>query len=256
MAKRRRKKKINKKAIVIAVMALASSAAGYVFAPTICSFCCDVVDKAIKSSGFVVESINISGTNSSTETLVRTSLSLNTGDNIFKLSSNEIYDNIKKISWVKQAVVRKILPNTIDINVESKIPMAVFQHDSIFTLVDENGEFIENLSVLPQTLPIITGKNANLKFASLLNTISKYELVKKNLSSMTFVRERRWDIYVCGGIQVKLPDENLTAALDILSKIIDKNKFSGRNVESIDLRIKDNTIIKGLKVRKTNENMA
>jgi cell division protein FtsQ len=202
----------------------------------------------VQFTGFNLKNVNISGANHKTKVLIRKNMGMLEDDSIFKLSTKEIYQNVMSIPWVKSAVVQKYLPNVINVKIEERIPIAIFQHNSIFSLIDADGILIEEIKLFSKDLPVVSGDNANKEVGGILKVISNFEVVKKNLETITFLRGRRWDIVV-SGIKVKLPETNINEALDTLSTILKNGAINKNTAKSIDLRIPGNIIISGLKIK-------
>ncbi len=204
----------------------------------------------LKSTGFKVDSIIITGAknNSIKETITKQS-GLSYGDNIFKLSTEDIYQNIIKMTNIKSATVRKNLPNSIIIDVTEKTPIAIFQKDMKFYLIDKEGTTISEVTTRIGSYPIIAGDDADKNANVVLNIIAKFPTVKNKLDSMIFVRKRRWDIVVAGGILVKLPEDNIEKVVESLSILLSKENINKNTVKSIDLRVTENIIINGLKLK-------
>ena len=244
-----RKNRSYKKLITIGVLASAVIG-GYFILPRIESTLCCLGDTLIDISGFKIKRIEISGASPKVSKLIRKKLQLSeNNDSIFKKSSREIYTNVEKVSWVKSAIVRKNLPNIVKIDIVEAVPIAVFQHDAKSILIDGDGVFIEEVTEKPAGLPLISGLNANMKARQILDTISKFNEVNSRLETLSFVRERRWDISV-SGIKIKLPEKDLEKALEVLTIILKSEKFNKNTIRLIDLRIPDSVIMNGLKIKK------
>ncbi|MDR1390888.1 MAG: cell division protein FtsQ [Holosporales bacterium] len=204
-------------------------------------------------SGFQIKNINISGAGKKTERLVKAKLGLREGDSIFKLSTLDIYKRVTEVSWVKSVVVKKNLPNILNIEIKEATPIGIFQHDSISTLIDQDGVFIENVVEKIDNLPIIIGENANKNAKDILGLIAKFEIIRENIDLLKFIRERRWDIIV-SGIKIKLPEKNVEKALKTFSTILKSGKINKNTAKSIDLRISGDVIINELRIKRKNNN--
>lgn len=204
----------------------------------------DFLNLSIKAAGFVVKNINISGISKKKLVILNNELGINKKDSIFKLSTNEIYQNIICHNFVKSAIVKKNLPNTINIKITEKKPIAIFQNNGKFFLIDAGGSYIEEILFKSYNLPIVVGNEANLQAKNIIDKISKFKTIFTKLESMIFVRKRRWDIIISEGIYVKLPETNTEEALEILENLLTKESIKAS--KSIDLRIKGNIILKNI----------
>lgn len=247
MARKRKKQQKSKKKLILGISSVIFASGVYFFLPKIENIFFETCDSITHFAGFYVKNINITAADQKTKDLIKKNLGISEGENIFKLSIEEIYNNVMKIGWVKDATVSKNLPNVITIKVTEKSPIAVFQHNSKFTLVNESGDFIEDITEKPAELPVISGDEANLNIAEFLEIISKFKTVKDKINSLTYIRKRRWDIKICGGIHVKLPENDIEKSLEILTILLKQGNINKNTVKAIDLRVPESVIINGLK---------
>jgi cell division protein FtsQ len=225
------------------------------------------IDKTLKLAGFSVKTIDIQvlslrpGPSDRTVLLTQDTsklvklLGITKGDSIFKISSQQIYENIMTDTSIQSATVRKKLPNVVVVTVSFKIPIAIFQQGSKLTLIDEHGSLIRDVTNNPPNHPLVVGDDANLFAKTMLDTISQYEDIRKNLKSLAFIRKRRWDIDV-SGLKVKLPEVGVERALETLTILLRQPNINRKTVRYIDLRVPGSVIINGLKISKKAEKRA
>ena len=247
MKKKSKKKKIDYKIIkrwTVLFVFLAVLLSIKTFSDDISDFFLKSTEYVSNKSGLIVKNISITGETSK----ISKNIGISIGENIFKISSLEIKNNIMKNNWVKSITVHKKLPNTINIHITQKSPIAIFQSNEKFYFISESGEIIEKTTLSSNyCLPIITGENSaqNVKF--ILETINKFDRIAKKLNSLSFIRQRRWDIIICRGITVKLPEENINHALEILSELLKNPAINKNRVSCIDLRVPENIILSDVK---------
>lgn len=205
-------------------------------------------EKIARNSGFNLAKIDISGVSPRVAKVIMAKIAMNINDSIFSVSSNEMYDRITGISWIKQAIVKKNLPNIIKIEIEETQPIAVYQHDTKSILIDRDGKFIEEVSVKPTGLPLVSGTNANKSVYKILDEIAKFSDIMARLDALSYIRERRWNLTVAG-VKVKLPETNVADTLATLDTLIKNNKLNRNEVRSVDLRLPGQIIFNGLKLR-------
>jgi hypothetical protein len=79
------------------------------------------------------------------------------GDNIFWISVPAVYERLRSEPWVKEAAVRRRLPDTLSIFVEEHRPVAIVAGDG-FSYVDAGGKVIKRVEVGDdRDFPVITG---------------------------------------------------------------------------------------------------
>jgi cell division septal protein FtsQ len=169
----------------------------------------------------------------------------------------QIQENLMKNSWVKYADIKRILPNIIEIKIKEREPKAVLWHDQQFHLIDEEGYIIEPISddqiEERANFIIILGTNAEHSYYQVIDVLF-HKGIQHKVLSLAFVSERRWDIYLKSGVLVKLPEENIDKALDILKEML-KEDNEKSVYSTIDLRlIPDKIFFKVKKYNKVSEN--
>lgn len=86
-------------------------------------------------------------------------------NNIFKLELKDIHEKTLRLPGVKSCDIRRILPDTIQINLIERVPRAKISRHNAY-LVDEEGIILYKKYCMQtaQILPLITGLPANKKF--------------------------------------------------------------------------------------------
>ncbi|MBQ9440792.1 MAG: cell division protein FtsQ/DivIB [Alphaproteobacteria bacterium] len=202
----------------------------------------------IDLTGARIKTIIVIGASPKVEKLIIEKLGIKPGDSIFKVSTTNLLNNLINIGWIKDVSIHKILPNIIKIQVNERLPIAIYYHNKTYTLIDKDGHFIEDVTVNPN-LPLVSGIDANLNIFKMLQILDKYSSIKKELHSVIYVRQRRWDIILNNKITIKLPscnDSLMYKSLNTLNKLLKQPNIQN-SVVSIDMRIPSNIIIQGLK---------
>ena len=138
-----------------------------------------------------------------------------------------------------------IYPDTIRIFLKEKEPIAIWQNKYGNNLISKNGEIIlENkLNNFKNDLPIIIGEKAHKNISSILKILNIHENFTKNIWSLTFVNERRWDIHFNQGLTIRLPS---TKVKEAWQKIVYLNeKFDILNLGLIEIDIRNHNRILG-----------
>ncbi len=189
------------------------------------------------SLGFRVQEIIVQGrVNTQQQDLMKV-LQIDRGDPIFTIDLQQTRFRLEKLEWVRRATVVRRLPDLIHIKIEERHPIAIWQHHNQFHLVDEDGTAILTKNHRHYgVLPLVVGEGAPQKSPDILKILNDFSNIKKNLQALSRVRERRWNIYLVGGVLVKLSDHSLKQGLSILEKLLSEQRLSVNNVHEIDLR--------------------
>ena len=190
--------------------------------------------------GFKLENVLIEGQQNALSEDILATLNADTGTPIFALNLPEIQKQLQKISWIKAAAIERRLPSTLYIALLERTPIAIWQINKQFYLVDEEGYKItdSNLEKFADLLHVV-GSDANIYANKLIKDFVKYpELAAKILSAVRY-GERRWNLNFQQDITVKMPEAGFDKALNYLSELNKACKLFDQGYKSIDLRDHD-----------------
>jgi len=189
--------------------------------------------------GFKLENVIIEGQHNIDEPTILKVLNANKGSSIFALKLDEIRDNLKKNKWIKEAYVARRLPNTIYIKLFEREPVAIWQINNRLFLIDEEGyEISKNIEPFPHLLHIV-GEGANIYASRLVSELQKYPAIMNKTLAAVRCGDRRWDLNLKGGINIKLPEKNFEEALKYAEALNKANKLFNQNYKVLDLRDKN-----------------
>jgi len=205
-------------------------------------------EKLIHMSGHIgldVRDVFVEGRKNAALDIIMAATQVTIKTPILAYDIDAICANLFKIDWVKTATVQRRLPNLLYIKLVERQPIALWQQKGIHYLVDNDGVIIKS-PVLDafKLLPIVAGVNAPAHTPKLLALLERFITVRKHLSAMIRIRERRWDITLDGSITVKLPEDGLEDALARLSILLDEQKITPGDVLSVDLRMPKQVIMR------------
>ena len=211
----------------------------------------DFFNQILINSGFTIKNIEVLGANHLDKDDIIKFVRTYNNVNIFKVNIKDIYRKIKNNTWIKKASIEVIYPNTIKILLTEKKPIAIWQNRYGNNLITKTGDVIleKNLEDFKVYLPIIIGDNANKNIHSILNIFSANKDFLKNIWSLTFVNERRWDIHFKQGLTIRLPHSNTKEAWQKVIFLNENFKILNIGLTEIDLR-KPNQILGKINVDK------
>ena len=196
------------------------------------------LNKILIKNGFIIKNIEILGVKHLNKNDIIKIISTYKNINIFNVNINNIYREIKNNTWIKKASIEIIYPNTIKILLTEKKPIAIWQNRYGNSLITKSGDLIseKNLEKFKSYLPIIIGQNAHKNVHSILNILSSNQDFVKNIWSLTFVNERRWDVHFNQGLTIRLPSENVKKAWEKVVYLNQKFNLLSLGLTEIDLR--------------------
>ena len=198
----------------------------------------DFFNQILINSGFTIKNIEVLGANHLDKDEIIKIVRTYNNVNIFKVNIKDIYRKIKNNTWIKKASIQVIYPNTIKILLTEKKPIAIWQNRYGNNLITETGDVIleKNLDNFKVYLPIIIGDNANNNIHSILNIFSSNKDFFKNVWSLTFINERRWDVHFNQGLTIKLPSKNVGKAWEKVVHLDQNYNILSLGLTEIDLR--------------------
>lgn len=109
------------------------------------------------STFFNIETINVNNNKvlKKNDILKQAKISRNT--NIFKFSSKDIKNNLNKNPFVESVVVKRKIPNGIDINIKERERSFNLQYLSKYLIIDKEGFVLEHVKKQNKDLPTIKG---------------------------------------------------------------------------------------------------
>lgn len=188
-------------------------------------------------AGFRVEDILVKGRRHTQQADILSAIKIWKNQPIFACDLCKIRQDLLQIGWIKEAIVQRNLPNTLNINITERTHIAIWQHQKSFFVVDDSGGVFKIET--PKTfnnLPILIGLEAPQKSPHILKILEAYPELKKQIINITLIRQRRWDLNLTGGIVVKLPEINIEEAIGQLENLRALNKIIPGEMISIDLR--------------------
>ena len=205
----------------------------------------NLLNTILINNGFIIKNIEISGVNHLNKNDIIKIINAYNDLNIFNVNIKNIYKEIKNNPWIKKASIEIIYPNTIKILLTEKKPIAIWQNRYGNSLITKSGDVIfeKNLEEFKNYLPIVIGQNAHKNAHSILNILGINKDFVKNIWSLTYVNERRWDVHFNQGLTIKLPSKSIAKAWEKVL-YLDK-KFNILNLDLTELDLRNSSQILG-----------
>ncbi len=228
--------------VSIAVAVYGAFAGGYV--AQLATFAGEAIDKKIQAMGVRVESVVLTGRKNCDVDEIKRAIALERADSMLNVNTKVIRKRLLELGWVEQATVQRLLPNRIKVDIVERKPFAVWQLNGSFSLVDVTGAVIEGGNTAQFShLPLIVGEGANLHAERLHNALSPYPEIQSRVRAAVRIGNRRWNLRLASGIDVKLPEGSLEESLRELSILESETRLLVRNIRALDLRFPDRLII-------------
>lgn len=139
--------------------------------------------------------------------------------------------------WIAEASVQTLYPDRLQISVTEREAFALWQHDGEVFVVSADGTVLEPYSGERFTnLRFVVGRGAQLQAKDFLALLDRYPEIRNEVRASVLVADRRWNLRMKNGIDVRLPETDVERALDELARLDRDEKLLSRDIATIDLR--------------------
>lgn len=200
--------------------------------------------------GFAVRDVFAEGRVRTDKAALRNQLGLEVGQPILALDPDAAKARLEQLPWVARASVERRLPDRVTVRLIERRPLAFWQREDRFELVDRDGFVIardptrrtDDTDALYGQLPVLVGDHAPRHAASLFAMLSTEPALWGQVAAATWVGDRRWTLRLHNRVDVLLPERNLLRAWRFLARKARDDQLLKRAVSVIDLRFLPNRL--------------
>jgi cell division protein FtsQ len=202
------------------------------------------VNEATKSAtlgmGFAVREVYVADRGETPQDELLKALGTRIGDPILYFDAAAARRRLMEIGWIEDARIERRLPDRIIVVLKERTPIAIWQHQRKFLLVDRTGTVIgPKERGAFSNLKIIIGEDAPKHAAELMAMLDLEPAMMERVTHATWVSDRQWTIRIENAIDVKLPADSPEAAWQKLVDMERDYRVLKRDISSVDLRVPD-----------------
>ncbi|QWG17405.1 FtsQ-type POTRA domain-containing protein [Bradyrhizobium sediminis] len=200
----------------------------------------DTRNAIANSAGFRITTVAINGRKQLTQDEVLGIGGVNGRSSLLFLDAATVRDKLKANPWIAEATVLKLYPGRLQIDIVERSAFALWQHDGRLAVISDDGAVLEPyLSRRFISLPLVVGKGAETHARDFLALLARYPQVRNLTKAAIFVGERRWNLRLRDGLDIRLPENNVGNALAALSKLDKEERLFSRDIVAVDMRLPD-----------------
>jgi len=189
----------------------------------------------INFNGLILKNININinvdGLDIEDELILLKKIKNFNLNNIFSISKIDLINKIESNSLVEKYYIFKRYPSSLDVKIEkTKFLSKINKNGQIF-YIGSNGKFIKN-DFLNNQLPFIFGNPEVIEFFNIKEIIDKSKISYNEIKNLYFFPSKRWDLELRDSTIIKLPNEDVSRALNLAIEFLDDNKFIDARIEN------------------------
>jgi cell division protein FtsQ len=164
---------------------------------------------------------------------------------IFDAEPHAIRARLEALPWVARADVRRVWPNRIEVLIVERRPFAIWQREGQLHVIDRDGAPIaQHDPQLFANLLLVVGPGAGARAVQLVDLLDRQPGFKARVRAAVLVGQRRWNLRLDNGVEVRLPEEGAEAAISDLVQLDREQQLLARQIEAIDMRFPDRLIVK------------
>lgn len=211
------------------------------FLPNVMQAGSDFKRDRLMSMGFTIERVDVMGEGRLREEDVRRALGVYAGDYLFGIDMDAAQTRVESLSWVDRAVVRRLWPDRIVVQIIERQPYALWQHEGKVQVVDVKGTAISDADATRFTqLTLFVGELAGEQASDIRQMMGEFPQIAPRVESFVHVSGSRWDMVMNDGqTRVMLPEQNMRKALRKLQSLQAQTQILDRTIETIDMRLTD-----------------
>ena len=112
--------------------------------------------------------------------------------------------------WIADATILKLYPDRLQITLTEREAFALWQKDGRVSVIGADGTVLEPFVSRPYIpLPLVVGRGAEARAKEFLALLARYPEVHDNVRASILIAERRWNLRLKNGIDVRLPEQDI-----------------------------------------------
>jgi cell division protein FtsQ len=196
-------------------------------------------------AGLTVQEILVTGRRHSPRDALLAAVQLTRGAPTLGFDPHAAKVRIEALPWVRSASVQRLLPNTVVVRLVERRPLALWQNQGEFRLIDEHGDTIaiDRLDRFSDLL-VVVGEDAPAHAGKLLDLLATQPGLRDRVKAAVRIGGRRWNLRLDNDIDVALPEEDPAGAWARLAAYERLHSILARDVNLVDLRLRDRLIVR------------
>jgi cell division protein FtsQ len=147
--------------------------------------------------------------------------------------------------WIVEASVHKYYPGGLRIEITEREAFALWQKDAKVSVIAADGTVLAPLDDRRfAALPLVVGPGAAKKARDFLAVLDRYPAIRDSVRASILVAERRWNLKLKNGIDVRLPESDVEGGLERLAALERDKKLTTRDITAVDLRLADRVTVR------------
>jgi cell division protein FtsQ len=206
--------------------------------PAIQSFIKETAHATANAAGLRIATVSLSGERQVSREEIFAAAGVTDHTSLLFLDVADARAKLEAIPWIAEATVRKLYPDRLQITVTEREAFALWQVDGKVAVIAADGTVVSReVERRLAGLPFVVGNGAAGRARKFLAVLDRYPAIRDQVRASILVAERRWNLRLKNGLDVRLPDTDVEAALATLTKLDREKSLLTRDIMAVDLRI-------------------
>lgn len=235
---------------VIATILMIAASTGYGAvrggqANQVIDFFKDARDAAANAAGFRIATVAISGERHLSREEILAAAGVTSRTSLLFFDVVDARARLLTNPWIAEATVQKLLPDRLVISISEREAFALWQKAGRVGVISDDGTVLEPYVLARDAgLPLVVGAGAETRAREFLAMLGRRPELRANVRASVLVAERRWNLRLKNGVDVRLPEFDVEQALDQLAALERDVRLSNRDITAIDLRLADRITVR------------
>jgi cell division protein FtsQ len=204
----------------------------------------DARNALANSAGFRITSVVINGRKQLSQDEILAIGGVSGRSSLLFLDADGVRDRLKANPWIADATVLKLYPGQLMIEITERKAFALWQQAGRLSVIADDGAVLEPyVSRRFLSLPLVVGKGADTQARDFLALLARYPQVNSVTKAAIYVGERRWNLRLKDGLDIRLPEQDVGNALATLSRLDKDDKLFSRDILAVDMRLPDRLVV-------------
>jgi len=213
--------------------------------PAIFSAIKDTADAGANAMGMRIATVSLSGQRQVSREEIFAAAGVTDHSSLLFLDVADARAKLEAIPWIAEATVRKLYPDRLQITVTEREPFALWQQQGKIKVIAADGTVLaEKVEPRLASLSFVVGNGAAVRARDFLAVLDKYPAIRDQVRASIYVAERRWNLKLKNGVDVRLPETNLEGALATLARLDREKNLLSRDITAVDLRLADRLTVR------------
>ncbi|MGF1456036.1 MAG: cell division protein FtsQ/DivIB [Alphaproteobacteria bacterium] len=205
-------------------------------------------DRAVAAAGLRVRTVTVAGAGAVPDADIRAVLGVEPGVPMLNIDAEAARARLEAMPAVRSATVMRLLPDRVHVEIVERSAFALWQYQGRFAVIARDGTVLNTVNDrIPESLshlPRVVGEGADRQAGALLDLLEAAPGLAARLKAASRVGDRRWNLLLDNGIEIRLPAEDASRAINDIVALDREHRLLARRIAFIDLRDPDVLVIR------------